>query len=542
MAMKKRPKPKYRQRLGETTTTRPVNTVRLNVEEVVAENTEQTIVRGKISGSDVKPEVDKILSTDATGKVKKVEVIPDKVIIEGILKLEVLYSAFKEDQSVHTFRIDLPFTDFVEVRGARPGMNADIDIVVEDVSLTRDPKCADDWDVAAVLKVTARITETREVNAVTECPTGFKCETERMKVKHLVGSGNKQVLIDKYFELPPDTPDVDRVRRCSCDVEITDTRIIKDKVLFDGKVTLECTYTALKDHKPVHTFERTFKFNDFIEIKGAEKDMDVDVDAMVESCTVEVAEGNACKLDVTIVLNVKVRVSEERDVDVVTDIEGATVKTAPLSMESPVGEKCKQVVIRDAAEIPAGKPDVDKVREITARNFTITDVDIVPDKVLVRGKVEFEVMYKSMKPDHAVHMLHRKVHFKTFIDVPGARSGDNVDVDINVEWANAKMDGCDLVIEAVLEVCAKVTETIEREVVIEYTLPKPTAPPTTAPPGACVPGTTFNYTIVQGDTLNKLAARFGTTVQDILNVNPQITNPNLINVGDVIKIPCVAKG
>src|SRR5215211_941319 len=45
------------------------------------------------------------------------------------------------------------------------------------------------------------------------------------------------------------------------------------------------------------------------------------------------------------------------------------------------------------------------------------------------------------------------------------------------------------------------------------------------------------YYAVPGDTLRKIAAKFNTTVDAILRVNPQIYNPNIIYVGQAITIP-----
>jgi peptidoglycan DL-endopeptidase LytF len=61
----------------------------------------------------------------------------------------------------------------------------------------------------------------------------------------------------------------------------------------------------------------------------------------------------------------------------------------------------------------------------------------------------------------------------------------------------------------------------------------------TVPASGTVPdtGTGQVYTVVRGDTLRKIAARFDTTLDEILKINPQIKNANLIHVGDKINIP-----
>ena len=60
------------------------------------------------------------------------------------------------------------------------------------------------------------------------------------------------------------------------------------------------------------------------------------------------------------------------------------------------------------------------------------------------------------------------------------------------------------------------------------------APGQTPPPPPPVGQT---YFVVKGDTLRIIAVRFGTTVDEILRVNPNINNPNVIYVGQAISIP-----
>ncbi len=58
-------------------------------------------------------------------------------------------------------------------------------------------------------------------------------------------------------------------------------------------------------------------------------------------------------------------------------------------------------------------------------------------------------------------------------------------------------------------------------------------------PGATASGTGFTgrYRVRSGDTLRKIAKTFGVTLAALVAANPQIANPDLIRVGDVINVP-----
>lgn len=46
----------------------------------------------------------------------------------------------------------------------------------------------------------------------------------------------------------------------------------------------------------------------------------------------------------------------------------------------------------------------------------------------------------------------------------------------------------------------------------------------------------INYTVKWGDTLESIAYRFGTTVEELVRIN-NLANPNLIYIGQVLKVP-----
>jgi LysM repeat protein len=75
-------------------------------------------------------------------------------------------------------------------------------------------------------------------------------------------------------------------------------------------------------------------------------------------------------------------------------------------------------------------------------------------------------------------------------------------------------------------------EDVTPEVLAENEVaPTPTAVPVVIEPEE------LTYTVAAGDLLGSIAQRFGLTLDELLAANPQITDPNTIQVGDVVTIP-----
>ena len=56
-------------------------------------------------------------------------------------------------------------------------------------------------------------------------------------------------------------------------------------------------------------------------------------------------------------------------------------------------------------------------------------------------------------------------------------------------------------------------------------------------PTSCPPGFKGRYTVREGDSMFKIAQRFGVTLDALIAANPHITNPKVIIPGDVLCVP-----
>lgn len=74
--------------------------------------------------------------------------------------------------------------------------------------------------------------------------------------------------------------------------------------------------------------------------------------------------------------------------------------------------------------------------------------------------------------------------------------------------------------------------------------PPPHPPPT--PPGrvpvSCPHGFKGRYTVMAGDTMDKIAHRYGVSLDALVAANPQITDPSVIFPCDVLCVPCAQPG
>ncbi len=508
----------------------------ITVNQVVSENSQQTVVRGTFMIPDPKPDVEQIISTDKTASVKKTRLLPDKVVVEGILTLQIVYVAFEPDQSVHHMHGQVPFTAYVDLPGALPDMDVKVNVVVEDVKLNPSSRDVRQYDVIAVLDISAKVTETQEVEVLTLAPDNSNATYDVIHIDDVIGRESKQVIVSDEFDEPDEKPEPIKILDVDSTVEITDTRIVSNKVIVDGELTLQIMYVGAVPEQSVHNMHKTIKFTDFIEVPGADPDMDVVVDAIVEDCDVEI-KGDPF-FSANCVVELIARVTEPREVRVVTECTGSTVKTVELNVEHVVGEDSTQVVVRETFETPDPKPCPEKVLNVSIEEIKITEEKIIKDKVITKGYVDVKIVYVSAKPDQAVHAMHQRLNFRTFVEIKGALNGMDVDVKPMVEYINAEAaDACDVNVEAVIKVRVRVTETLRRSVCADLVEDEDED----EEGEECPVGQVINYTIKSGDTLYQLAQRYNTTVNRIMAENPGIS-PNNLRVGQVIQITCGAKG
>lgn len=506
-----------------------VTTRQLKVENVIGEAIKQVNVTRDIT---LPVLAKKIESVDAEIRDVDYKIIDNKIIVEAILHKQIYYvECITGDVQEYTVP-DEKVTEFIHIDGAVDGMDANVDVDieycdVEAIDMVGDNDCHQMFQQTCILKIKAKVIEMVEIDVVTNVyGEGVIPSYEMVTIDNVIGAGMEQYNVsDSFIELPVETK---KIKSIDAEIRDEEEKILPGKVIVKGKLHKQIYY-VVEPSGEVKELSVDVPFTVFVPVEGADEDADVTTDVRIEYIDSELVTKNGGKyVKETVVLQISAKVTERLTINIVTSVSGAEVETRTLNIESTIGMGTRQVNVL-----------ADIITPTLARKASRVDAELkdlegeaIPNKVIIKGVLHKQVYYVSAVDDQ-LREITLNEPFTEFIHMDGVQKDDTVDVTGRVEYVNVEAKGEIPTTQwrqtAVVEVKAKVTEAEEITVVtavkdVEYP--------------ACPPGTTIDYVIQKGDTLSSIAKRYGVTVQAILAINPQITNPNLLFVGRAIKIPC----
>lgn len=527
----------------------------LKIEQVIGQATVQSTIREVLPVPDEKPPVEQIVSVDGTVRIRKIEIIGDKVIIHGRLHVGVVYVAEREDQPVHYTHGNIDFTEFAEIIGAMPGMSVHANVRILDIQGEGDETHRhhhdehhgeghlppDRYGIIAVVEISVKVTQTQEINVLVEPDQSVQATTQRVRVEEIVAEAEQQTLIDGRFTVPDEKPGVERILDVAAEIFITETKIVDGQALIEGEAVLQFMYVAIKDSQPVHHMHHRLPFTQFVALPDLAGDMyrraklHVNVDEIIEHIGFDVVTGDTVKAE--LFLKKTVRVTRTRDVDIVTainDTTSANYQVQCLQLEQVIGEERTQILVKEDIRIPDEKPGAQQVLDVKIVRVRIPHEEIVliNDKVILGGVIHLKVIYVSIKESQAVHAVEAKINFRNFIAIPGCMPDMTALVNAVVEHATAHVRVGDTInVEIILKITGRVVQTVCVDVVLCPAAAVPTAP-------ACPPGKfPTTVTVQAGDTIFKYAITYHVSVDHILQANPGIDANNL-KIGTTINIPC----
>lgn len=115
------------------------------------------------------------------------------------------------------------------------------------------------------------------------------------------------------------------------------------------------------------------------------------------------------------------------------------VQTGPqtIIVRQVIGEQEAQKVLDIHVRVPPAKPAIEQIVDVFVKDVEINTVDVITDKVIVRGEFEIKAIYVACLPDQPVHAVEIKSYkWSQDIPIPGARKGMDADASVTVEFVD----------------------------------------------------------------------------------------------------------
>jgi len=258
------------------------------VASVVGQGSQQLIVENAVTLANPAQKVDEI-----TAEVRNIvtDITADKVVIQGILHKQIYYVG--TDNVEYHQSEDVPFSLFVDVIGAAPGMNVTVTNVIENISYTLENETELTQRVVILFSVV--VTQNIQINLLPGTDPAIL-------VEQVMGEDEGQTLLQDVITLDRPTQ---KIRSIDAEVSEINCQVIPDKVIIEGTIHKQIYYIGTDDVEYEQGEDVNFSF--FVDLPGATPDMNCIVVPTIESVIHELQ--NETQMLEKVVLRVSVLVS-----------------------------------------------------------------------------------------------------------------------------------------------------------------------------------------------------------------------------------------
>lgn len=120
---------------------------------------------------------------------------------------------------------------------------------------------------------------------------------------------------------------------------------------------------------------------------------------------------------------------------------GAETGPQTIIVRQVIGEAEKQKSLDIHVTVPDRKPAIEQIVDVFVKDVEVNSIDVITNKVIVRGDFEIKAIYVAALPDQPVHAVEIK-NYKWTVDIPieGARKGMDAEATVDIEYVDYDVD------------------------------------------------------------------------------------------------------
>ena len=480
----------------------------------------QTTLDEDINVSDVKPDIDKIITDRSYIRVTNTEPYQDKVRVQGELRFSILYLASGDVRPVHSMSGTIPFDETINLDNVNADDMIRISSDVEDlnINIINSRKVS----VRSVVAFNLVAEEESSDNVLSEVGG----EEDLMSLRENVIVSQLQVntkdihRIRSEIALPNNKPSILNVIWDAVDLRGMEARIMDNSIQLRGELAVFVLYQGDGEDGTIEAVEFEIPINATIECEGCREEMIPDIHIMLQDKSIEVREdmdGEDRIFDVEVVLELDLKAYDQEEIEILKDVYNPAkdihLETKEVVFENIIVKNNTQAKIQGKVSSRKGEPEILQICNATATAI-VDNVEPVEDGLDVEGVLMVQVMYVAGDDTKPYGVIKETLPFQQFVEAKGMNEGAIYDVKPTVSYISTNLlDSSEVEVKAGVDLSTLVVNKNPVSVISDVEeLPLDLSKLQDFP-------SIIAYIVKKGDTLWNIAKRYHTTVDAIMRLN-----------------------
>ena len=500
----------------------------LCVNKLIAAKKDIIMVEGDIIVPDSKPDILNTICTSGVVCIYKKEVLDEKVRIDGNINTYIMYFADDTQDKVRGINTSLDFSEVIQVQNTQEGMEAVIQTKLKSIEckVINGRKVG----IKATLEVDVKIYSKEEVEIINNIQNaeGIQMLKEDLRVNSLVGMGENKIYTKDNISID-NIDTLAEILKTDLSIVDRDVKVSYNKILAKAEARAKIMY--LTEDNRVNSIESKIPIVGFIDIPNVTEENICDLDYEIKNMIIKPNPSEEHSIYIELEIGVSAIVYEEKQINLIQDLYSPC--------ENLEFNKKKITTITNKQTRKEIKQIREKVEVEGINNKNIIDVDINPviekqensaSRIVYTGNIEINFLLSNQELQMEVRSA--KLPFEYTVD--GVEDAENTNSRLEMEVANNDFivqeggvvtSNVDLVMNndmyrsTNMNIMNEIQTNGEREAE-DYSL--------------------ILYIVKKGDTIWKIAKRYGSTIDDIVRTNG-IEDADRINIGQKLFIPRYVK-
>ena len=230
-------------------------------------------------------EIQNVLKIDSNCKITEVDIMNERILIEGICEIGVLYTENNSFATLNFITKEFPFTHYMEVKNADDSMMKNINASILNIDCVVSK---DDNDERKILTfdiemlVTAELYNKFNKNVITDAystTNEIEIESSNISLSSIIDFVETKEDFEKSIDV--DSATIKEIYYYEATPKISEKNIYEDKVVIDGFVDLNVIFLN-GDNNKVDSISASVPFATSIDLLNYDNISDVDVKISIE--------------------------------------------------------------------------------------------------------------------------------------------------------------------------------------------------------------------------------------------------------------------